>query len=52
MDICLVHGSFHGAWCWDLLRPHLESRGHRVVAVDLPISEPGLGAAFLIDRLA
>lgn len=45
MDIALVHGSFHGAWCWDFLRPELERMGHRVVAVDLPISEPGLGAA-------
>lgn len=45
MDIALVHGSFHGAWCWDFLRPELERMGHRVVAVDLPISEPGRGAA-------
>lgn len=45
MDIALVHGSYHGAWCWDFLRPELERLGHRVVAVDMPISEPGLGAA-------
>jgi len=45
MDIGLVHGSYHGAWCWDFLRPELERMGHRVVAVDLPVSEPGLGAA-------
>ena len=45
MDIALVHGSFHGAWCWDLLRPELERRGHRVTAMDLPISDPDLGAA-------
>jgi pimeloyl-ACP methyl ester carboxylesterase len=45
MDIALVHGSYHGAWCWDLLRPELEALGHRVIAMDLPISEPGLGAA-------
>ena len=48
MDIILVHGSYHGAWCWDLLRPELERRGHRVVAVDLPISDPMAGA----DRYA
>ncbi len=32
----LVHGAWHGAWCWQKLRPLLEAKGHRVVAVDLP----------------
>jgi pimeloyl-ACP methyl ester carboxylesterase len=45
MDIALVHGSYHGAWCWDFLKPELERLGHRVVTVDLPISDPSLGAA-------
>ncbi len=45
MDIALVHGSYHGAWCWDLLTPELERLGHRVITMDLPISDPGLGAA-------
>jgi pimeloyl-ACP methyl ester carboxylesterase len=45
MDIVLVHGSYHGAWCWDLLRPELERLGHRSVAVDMPISDPAAGAA-------
>jgi pimeloyl-ACP methyl ester carboxylesterase len=45
MDIALVHGSYHGAWCWDFLRPELERLGHRVIAIDLPISDPSLGAA-------
>jgi pimeloyl-ACP methyl ester carboxylesterase len=45
MDIALVHGSYHGAWCWELLRPELERLGHRVIAMDLPISDPALGAA-------
>jgi pimeloyl-ACP methyl ester carboxylesterase len=44
MDIVLIHGSFHGAWCWERLRPQLEQRGHRVIAVDLPIAAPGKGA--------
>lgn len=44
MDLVLVHGSYHGAWCWDLLVPELERLGHRVIAVDLPISEPQAGA--------
>ena len=44
MDIALVHGSDHGAWCWDFLRPELERLGHRVITMDLPISDPALGA--------
>lgn len=45
MDIALVHGSYQGAWCWDFLRPELERLGHRVITMDLPISDPTLGAA-------
>ena len=45
MDVALVHGSYHGAWCWELLRPELEALGHRVITMDLPVSVPGLGAA-------
>jgi len=32
----LVHGAFHGSWCWEKLIPELEARGHRVLAPDLP----------------
>jgi len=32
----LVHGAWHGAWCWELLTPLLEREGHRVIAPDLP----------------
>jgi len=32
----LVHGAFHGAWCWDKIVPMLEEKGHKVVALDLP----------------
>lgn len=45
MDIVLVHGAYHGAWCWDFLTPELARLGHRVTTVDLPISDPGMGAA-------
>jgi pimeloyl-ACP methyl ester carboxylesterase len=45
MDIALVHGSYHGAWCWDFLTPELERLGHRMITMDLPISDPALGAA-------
>ena len=32
----LVHGAFHGAWCWRKTVPELEKRGHRAKAIDLP----------------
>ncbi len=51
MDIVLVHGSYHGAWCWDLLRPELERRGHRTIAADLPVSERGAGTAAYADAV-
>ncbi|MEW1775539.1 alpha/beta hydrolase [Streptomyces sp. NPDC086777] len=34
--ILLVHGAWHGAWCWGKLIPELESRGWDVATVDLP----------------
>lgn len=35
----LVHGAWHGAWCWERLAPELLRRGHEVVAVELPIDD-------------
>jgi pimeloyl-ACP methyl ester carboxylesterase len=32
----LVHGAWHGAWCWEKVVPLLEKAGHRVEALDLP----------------
>ena len=32
----LVHGAWHGAWCWHKLVPRLEKLGHTVIAPDLP----------------
>lgn len=31
----LVHGAWHGAWCWQRVRPPLEARGHQVITPDL-----------------
>ena len=39
MVIHLVHGAWHGRWCWERVISKLEAHGHTVVARDLP----GLG---------
>ena len=36
----LVHGAWHGAWCWHKLIPWLEAAGARVVAPELRSEEP------------
>src|SRR3954471_15048717 len=38
----LVHGAWHGAWCFSELVRELELRGHAATAVDLPCDRPGL----------
>jgi pimeloyl-ACP methyl ester carboxylesterase len=40
----LVHGAWHGAWCFDALAAELRRRGHTAVAVDLPVDAPDAGA--------
>ncbi len=32
----LIHGAWHGGWCWRKIIPLLESKGHTVLAPDLP----------------
>ncbi|MGH7912288.1 MAG: alpha/beta fold hydrolase [Candidatus Dormibacteraceae bacterium] len=34
--IVFVHGSWHGSWCWEQVRPRLEKRGIAVRTLDLP----------------
>jgi hypothetical protein len=41
----LVHGGGHRGWHWGRLRPVLEGLGHATVAPDVPMDEPGAGAA-------
>ena len=36
MNIVLLHGSWHGAWCWHKVVPCLRSMGHHVYVPDLP----------------
>ncbi|WP_076866019.1 alpha/beta fold hydrolase [Bradyrhizobium mercantei] len=38
-EFLLVHGAWHGSWCWDDLIPFLAARGHAAHVMDLP----GLG---------
>jgi pimeloyl-ACP methyl ester carboxylesterase len=45
----LVHGAWHGAWCWERLAPELERRGHRTVAVDLASDDPAATFADYAD---
>jgi pimeloyl-ACP methyl ester carboxylesterase len=32
----LIHGGFHGAWCWSRTIPELERLGHEAIAIDVP----------------
>lgn len=32
----LVHGAWHGSWCWDEVSASLVDKGHEVEAIDLP----------------
>src|SRR4051794_29940134 len=36
--VVLVHGAWHGAWCWDKVVPLLDDAGVPVVAFDLPFT--------------
>ena len=48
----LVHGAWHGGWCWQKLTPVLEAAGHRVLTPDLPGRGPeakGLSGLTLDD---
>jgi pimeloyl-ACP methyl ester carboxylesterase len=38
----LVHGAWHGGWCFRTLAEELELRGHDVLAPDLPCDQIGL----------
>lgn len=33
--VILVHGAWHGSWCWDLFQPELRRHGMESIAVDL-----------------
>jgi alpha-beta hydrolase superfamily lysophospholipase len=41
----LIHGAGDVAWYWHLLEAELRSRGHEVVAPDLPCEDDSAGLA-------
>ena len=49
----LIHGSWHGAWCWYKVAPRLEAEGHTVSAPDLPgrILSPAKPVFVSLDRM-
>jgi alpha-beta hydrolase superfamily lysophospholipase len=59
--ILLVHGAWHGPWCWDRLAERLTSHGHQVQAArprghDQPPGRtqaeiyPGMGQDLMADH--
>ena len=36
MTFLLIHGAWHGAWCWDRQIEVLKSRGEKAIAITLP----------------
>jgi pimeloyl-ACP methyl ester carboxylesterase len=32
----LIHGAWHGAWCWEKVERELTAAGHKVASIDLP----------------
>jgi pimeloyl-ACP methyl ester carboxylesterase len=48
----LVHGAFHGAWCWYKITAALEASGHRATAIDLPSAGIDPTPAAVIDLQA
>ena len=48
----LVHGAWHGAWCFERFAAELRRRGHGAVAVDLPASDVTAGNVVYADVVA
>ena len=47
----LVHGLWHGAWCWDAIRAALAERGVDSVAVELPLTDLPADTRATLDAL-
>jgi pimeloyl-ACP methyl ester carboxylesterase len=42
-NVLLVHGAWHGAWCWEGLAAALRAEGRRTFTVDLPSASAAAG---------
>lgn len=50
--IVLVHGAWHGAWCWDDVRARMRDAGIATVAVDNPsVTKPGSDLRADVDHV-
>jgi pimeloyl-ACP methyl ester carboxylesterase len=43
LTVLLVHGAWHGAWCWETVKQRLINNGITVETVDLPSANPTNG---------
>jgi pimeloyl-ACP methyl ester carboxylesterase len=41
--VVLVHGAWHGPWCWERVTPLLHERGIETIALDLPTMDANAG---------
>jgi pimeloyl-ACP methyl ester carboxylesterase len=49
VTVVLVHGAWHGPWCWQLLTPHLQAQGLGVQLVELPSVSSAVPAGLAQD---
>ena len=47
----LVHGAWHGPWCWDRVVGPLREHGHEVLVPDLPSEDTELGLQDYADAI-
>jgi pimeloyl-ACP methyl ester carboxylesterase len=50
--LVLVHGAWHGSWCWERVVPLLERKALEVRTVDLPSVDPPGGSPGIADDAA
>lgn len=51
--LILLHGAWHGAWCWERVTPLLTAAGHEVLAPELPVAARSMAewAALVLDAI-
>lgn len=47
--VVLVHGAWHGSWCWELLRPLLRGQSLAVHSLELPTAASAVAAGLTHD---